>query len=167
MPPDCQQTDEINNHGRIETRRVWVSDEVKWLGDEMLAQWPGLSSMVVVESVRQDLGDMSGKVSTERRVYISSHQRIDAEFMADAIRSHWGVENSLHWVLDVGMNEDQCRLRKNHGAENFSRLRRIALNKLKRWEIKKPNGKIMKAGIRLKQQACGWSHEFLIQALLA
>ena len=77
------------------------------------------------------------------------------------------MENGLHWRLDAGMNEDQCRIRLARGAENFSRLRRIVLNKLKRWEIKKPNGKILKAGIRLKQQACGWSHKFLQQALLA
>jgi predicted transposase YbfD/YdcC len=163
----CQQTEQVNNHGRVETRRVWVSDQVKCLGEELLGQWPGLSSMALVESVRQDLGDCSGKITTERRLFISSHEGINAQFMADAVRSHWGVENSLHWQLDVSMNEDQCRLRMNHGAENFSRLRRIALNKLKRWQIKKENGKVMQAGIRLKQQACGWSREFLIQALLA
>ena len=65
------------------------------------------------------------------------------------------------------MGEDQSRVRVKHGAENFSRLRRIALNKLKRFEIKKKNGKVLKAGIALKQQACGWNREFLIQALLA
>ena len=73
----------------------------------------------------------------------------------------------MHWCLDVQMNEDQCRLRVDRGAENFSRLRRIALNKLKRWDLKKPSGKPMKIGIRLKQQACGWSRKFLIEALLA
>jgi len=159
-----------NGHGRIERRRVWVSDEVKWLGQELLSQWPGLASLVVVEVMRQDLGDLSGKVSTERRYFISSHpggNDKDAQLLADAIRSHWGVENSLHWRLDVQMNEDQCRLRVGCGAENFSRLRRIGLNKLKRWEIRKPNGKIMKAGIRLKQQSCGWSRKFLLEALLA
>ena len=154
-------------HGRIETRRVWVTGEVKWLGEELLAQWPGLASVAVVESIRQDLSDLSGKVTTERRYYISSHDGSDAEFMGQGIREHWGVENGLHWRLDVQMNEDQCRLRVDHGAENFSRLRRIAMNKLKRWEIKKPNGKIMKIGLRLKQQACGWSRKFLIEALLA
>jgi len=106
-------------------------------------------------------------VTVERRYFISSHGGIDAKFMAEAVRSHWGVENGLHWRLDVGMNEDQCRLRVNHGAENFSRLRRIALNKLKRWQIKKENGKVMTAGIRLKQKACGWSRKFLLEALLA
>lgn len=162
-----EQSQDTDNHGRVETRRVWVSDEVKWLGEELLGLWPGLSSVVAVECTRQDLGDMSGKVTTERRYFISSHAGIDAEFMAEAVRSHWGVENGLHWCLDVAMNEDQCRLRVNHGAENFSRLRRIALNKLKRWEIRKENGKVMKAGIRLKQQACGWSRKFLLEALLA
>ena len=91
----------------------------------------------------------------------------DAELFARAIRQHWGIENQLHWRLDVSMNEDQCRLRIGHGAENFSRLRRIALDKLRRWEIRKENGKVKKASLRLKQQACGWSHKFLIEALLA
>jgi predicted transposase YbfD/YdcC len=154
-------------HGRIETRRVWVTNEVSWLGQDLLDQWPGLASVVVVEATRQDLGDLSGKVTTERGYFISSHEGTDAAWVAQGIRSHWGVENGLHWRLDVGMNEDQCRIRVQHGAENFSRLRRIALNKLKRWEIKKPNGKVLKAGIRLKQQACGWSRKFLLEALLA
>lgn len=162
-----QQTQETNNHGRVETRRVWVTDEVHWLGQEILEQWPGLASVIVVESVRQDLGDVSGKVSTERRYFICSHGGTDAEFVARGIRGHWGIENGLHWRLDVGMNEDQCRLRVGHGAENFSRLRRIAMNKLNRWQIKKPNGKTLKVGLRIKQQACGWSREFLLQALLA
>jgi len=65
------------------------------------------------------------------------------------------------------MNEDQCRLRTRHGAENFSRLRRIALNKLRRWEIKIENGKVRKTSLKLKQKACGWSRKFLLEALLA
>jgi predicted transposase YbfD/YdcC len=162
-----QQTQETNNHGRVETRRVWVTDEVHGLGKEILEQWPGLASVIVVESVRQDLGDVSGKVSTERRYFICSHGGTNAEFVAQGIRGHWGIENGLHWRLDVGMNEDQCRLRVGHGAENFSRLRRITLNKLNRWQIKKPNGTTLKVGLRIKQQACGWSREFLLQALLA
>ena len=162
-----EQTDEKNNHGRIETRRVWVSDEVHWLGDELLGQWPGLASVIVVESVRQDLGDLSGKVTTQRRYYISSRGGTDAKVLAAGIRGHWGIENSLHWQLDVSMDEDQCRLRVKHGAENFSRLRRFALNKLKRWEIRKENGKILKVGIKIKQQVCNGSPEALLQALTA
>jgi predicted transposase YbfD/YdcC len=166
----CEQTEPKANHGRVETRRVWVSDEVHWLGQDLLGQWAGLASVIVVESVRQDLGDLSGKVTTERRYFISSHgggSNAAARFLAEGIRLHWGIENSVHWCLDVSMNEDQCRLRAGHGAENFSRLRRIALNKLKRLELKKPNGKPLKVGIRIKQQACGWSRECLLKALLA
>jgi hypothetical protein len=87
--------------------------------------------------------------------------------MAQGIRQHWGVENGLHWCLDMAMREDESRLRVDHGAENFSRLRRIALNKLKRWQPRKPNGKPLKIGIRIKQQSCGWSRKFLLEALLA
>jgi predicted transposase YbfD/YdcC len=162
-----EETD--TGHGRIETRRAWATDEVNWLGEELLGQWPGVACLVAVECTRQDLGDLSGKVSTERRYFISSHATTDAAFLAEGVRSHWGVENGLPGApgLDVGMREDECRLRVENGAENFSRLRRIALNKLKRWEIRKENGKVMKAGIRLKQQACGWSRKFLLEALLA
>ena len=163
----CEQTSQKDNHGRIETRRLWVTDEVRWLGEELLGQWTGLASVIAVESVRQDLGDIRGEVTTERRYYICSHGGTNARFLAEGIRGHWGIENSLHWQLDVSMNEDQCRVRKGDGAENFSRLRRITLNKLKRWEIKKPNGRTLKVGIRIKQQACGWSRDFLLQALVA
>ncbi len=154
-------------HGRIEKRRVWVTDEVDWLGEDLLSAWPGLAALVVVESTRRDLGDLEGKVSVERRYFISSHPGTDAKLHAAAIRRHRGIENTLHWQLDVSLNEDQCRLRIKHGAENFSRLRRIAINKLKRWEIKKDNGKPMKTSLRIKQKSCGWSRKFLIEALLA
>lgn len=149
-----------DGHGRIERRRVWVTDEVKWLGDDLVALWPGLASVIVVESTRQDLGDPGGKVSVERRYFVSSHRGADARLAAAAIRGHWGVENALHWRPGVSMNEDQCRLGVRHGAENFSRLRRIALNQLKRWEIRRPDGKILKTSLRTKQKSCGWSHKF-------
>ena len=159
-----------NSHGRIETRRVWVTDEVHWLGKELLELWPGLKSIVVVESIRQDLGDLTGKVSTERRYYICSRGGADnnlAQLLAQGIREHWGVENGLHWCLDVSMGEDKSRIRVAKGAENFSRLRRIALNKLKRCSLKNKNGKDLKLGVGLKQQCCGWSREFLLKAVLA
>jgi predicted transposase YbfD/YdcC len=162
-----EQTQEKNNHGRIETRKVWVSNEVHWLGEPILGQWPALGSMIAVELKRQDLSDKDGKVSVERRYFISDHTHKDAAFFARGVREHWGVENGLHWGLDVQMDEDQCRIRKNHGAENFSRLRRLALNKLKRTDMLNEKGKPMKIGLKLKQQACGWSREFLLQALMA
>ncbi len=163
----AEQAADKNNHGRVETRRTWVSDEVHWLAAELLGLWPGLSAIVAVECTRQDLSDLTGKATVERRYFITSHGGIDAAFLADAVRSHWGVENGLHWCLDVAMNEDQCRIRCGHGAENFSRLRRIALNKLKRLDLKTANGTVMNVGLATKRQACGWDRKILIEELLA
>ena len=140
-------------HGRIETRDVWVTDEVKWLGKELLGQWQELSSAAVVESTR----NVAGKVSTERRYYISSRRGTDAVRMAKAIRDHWGVENRLHWQLDMTFDEDQSRVRKDHGAENLSRLRRLALNLLK-----KAPGKDSLKGKRFR---CSLDQDYLMAVL--
>src|SRR4030042_3302189 len=107
-------------------------------------QWQDLSSLVAVESQRI-IGD---KISTERRYFISSLSGVDAETIGQMIRSHWGVENKLHWSLDVSFGEDDCRIRKGFGAENVSRLRRIALNLLKQEET-------AKCGIKAKQHKAG------------
>jgi predicted transposase YbfD/YdcC len=145
-------------HGRRETRRTWVTDEVRWLGADLLAQWPGLASVAVVESVRQDLGDLSGTVTTERRYYISSRTGTDAQAMHEAVRGHWAVENQLHWQLDVSFGEDQRRIRKDHGAENFSRLCRLALNLLKR-------DTSVKIGVHGKRLKAGWDEHYLLRLL--
>ena len=121
------------DHGRIETRDVWVTDQLEWLGDEN-QRWPGLKSVAVVESKREL--PIKG-TSIEHRYYISSHGGVDAQAMATRIRRHWSVENNLHWVLDVSFDEDKARQRKGHSAQNFSRLRRIALNLLNREKTKK------------------------------
>jgi len=140
-------------HGRIETRRCWTSWEVRGLAAEE-DSWRGLKSVVCVERRRQ-VGD---EVSQERHYYISSLPGRDAAEMSRKIRSHWGVENRLHWCLDVQMNEDACRIRQGHAAENFSRLRRMALNQLKK-------DKTIKLGLRGKSKACSWDHDVLIQIL--
>jgi predicted transposase YbfD/YdcC len=145
-------------HGRLEKREVWVTDEVKWLGPELLALWPGLASVARVESTRKDLGDLTGKVSIERRYYIASLKGTDAGKMAAAIRGHWGVENKLHWRLDMAFREDESRLRKDHSAENFSRLRRIAMNQLR----KTPDGKISLKGQRY---LCSLDPDYLLKRL--
>lgn len=147
-----------SGHGRLEKRRVWVSDEIQWLGKEVLALWPGLASIALVERTRQDLGDLSGKVSVERQIYISSVKGIDACAMAAAVRGHWSVENNLHWQLDVSFGEDQNRTRKGNGAENYSRLCRIALNLLKR-------DTSIKAGIKTKRLNAGWDHDYLLRLI--
>ena len=111
-------------HGRIEIRRCWLSSDTSWLQERH--QWPHLASMAAVECeqhVRQ-------KVTTETRYFISSLNK-DAEKMAEAIRGHWGIENQLHWVLDVVFKEDNCRTRKDHAPQNLATLRHIALNLLR------------------------------------
>jgi predicted transposase YbfD/YdcC len=157
LESDCfEQTD--GDHGRIETRKLWVCWEVKLLG-EVAREWPGIKSMIVVESTRQVNG--REKPSVERHYYISSlDRRTKAKRLAELIRGHWSVENNLHWQLDVSFREDERRIRKGHGAENFSRLCRMALNMLK-------NEKSQKTGIAIKRQTCGWNNDYLLKVLQA
>jgi predicted transposase YbfD/YdcC len=142
------------DHGRIETRRIWVSDEVEALGTSLLQDWKGLGSVVRVQSRR----DIDGKVSVETRVYISSIQGRDAGRMGQVVRGHWSVENQLHWQLDVSFREDQSRVRSGHAAENLSRIRRISLNLLKRDRTKK-------RGIKGKRLNAAWDHDYLLHLL--
>jgi predicted transposase YbfD/YdcC len=144
------------DHGRIETRRVWVTDQLDdWLSARQRERWAGLRSVAVVEAKREI---PLKPTSTERRYFVSSLASIDAERMAHIIRGHWSVENQLHWVLDVSFAEDQSRQRKDHSAENFSRLRRIALNLLRRETTKK-------RGIKGKRLNAAWDHDYLLKLL--
>ena len=113
------------DHGRIETRRYWQSADLKWLEDKKL--WKGLRSLGMVESVRR----LKGRTTIERRYFLSSLP-LDAATFAKAVRGHWGVENALHWSLDVTFREDQSRARARHAGQNLATLRRIALNLLKK-----------------------------------
>jgi predicted transposase YbfD/YdcC len=141
-------------HGRVETRRVWVCWNIQDLGP-IANQWPGLKSLVVVESTRE-MGDHK---STERHYYISSlDRRTRAKRMAGYIRGHWSVENNLHWQLDISFNEDQRRIRKGHGPENFSRLCRIALNLLKHETSEK-------VGIAAKRKCAAWDNDYVLKVL--
>lgn len=154
VPHDlCETVD--GDHGRIETRQVWTTPQIDWLGDER-NRWAGLRSVAVVESTREL--PLRG-VSRERRYYISSLDGMDAQRIAAAIRGHWGIENKLHYVLDVSFAEDQCRIRKGHAAQNFSRIRRIALNLLRRETTKK-------RGIKGKRLNAAWDHDYLLKLLI-
>jgi len=156
----CEQTEK--NHGRVETRRVWVTRDVEWLRRE--GKWANLRSAICVEAVRevQDPAGGPAEVTTDRRYYISSvdpwQEGQDASFFARHIRGHWGVENKLHWTLDVTFREDESRLRQGCAAENLSRLRRIALNMLKQ---EKRSG----MSIRRKRRRAGWDHDFMLRML--
>lgn len=140
------------DHGRRETRRYWQSGDLSWFGSQ--GEWESLRSVGVVESVRQ-VGQAEPTV--ERRYYLSSLP-VDAEKFAQAVRGHWGIENSLHWVLDVQCGEDRSRVRVGHAAENLALLRRLALNLLKRERTKK-------RGIKGKQLNASWDHAYLLRLL--
>jgi predicted transposase YbfD/YdcC len=139
------------DHGRLETRRYWQSENIDWFAD--LTKWTGLRSVGVVEAVRAS----KGQTSTERRYYLSSLS-CDITRFAKAVRGHWGVENQVHWHMDVSFGEDQSRARTGHAAENLATLRRLALNLLKRETTKK-------RGIRGKQRCAGWDHRYLLHLL--
>lgn len=113
------------DHGRIETRRYWQSSDIDWMQDKKL--WKNLRSIGMVESIRC----VKGKNSIERRYYLASLP-LDAQTFAKAVRGHWGVENPLHWSLDVTFREDQSRARSKNAAQNLAALRRIALNLIKK-----------------------------------
>lgn len=147
-------------HGRIETRTCWVASARDWLLEEDLAKWKDLNTLVKVHArIEYRNGKRQGQVSEEVRYYISSLPA-DAQRISRAVRSHWGIEIRLHWILDVAFGEDQSRVRKGFGAENFATLRHIALNKLK-------NETSLKRGIKAKRKKAGWDEDYLIKVLLA
>lgn len=133
-------------HGRVETRCCWVINDLSGL--ETAADWPGLKQVAVVQNDRQ----INGKVTTALRFYIMS-RAMSAEDMLEISRNHWAVENNLHWVLDVAFSEDACQIKTGNGAENFSILRRIALN-----AIKANKGK---RSIKSHRKLAGWNHRHL------
>ena len=139
------------DHGRHETRRYYQSGALVWFADR--EQWEGLQTVGLVEATRE----IKGKQTVERRYYLSSLPLGVATF-ARAVRGHWAVENSLHWVLDVQMGEDDSRARTGYAAENLATLRRLALNLLKRETTKQ-------RGVRGKQLNASWDHAYLLRLL--
>jgi len=140
------------DHGRIETRRCWVSEEIGWL--EQKEEWKNLKSVVLVEAKREVIG---GKKTVERRYFISSLEA-NAEQALKAVRGHWAIENELHWCLDIGFREDDCRVREAKSAENLATLRHIGINLLKQ-------EKSCKRGIEGKRKKAGWDESYLLKIL--
>ena len=141
-------------HGRIETRQCWSAsdaEQMDWLNDR--GEWSQLTSIAMVESERL----MDGVRTKQKRYYITSLPAGAARHL-DAIRGHWGIENSLHWVLDLAFREDECRVRKEKGPENLSALRRMALNMLKKETTSK-------GSIAAKRKRAGWDNEYLLRVL--
>jgi predicted transposase YbfD/YdcC len=148
-----ERTEKIEvGHGRIEMRRYVL------LGNANLLRagtgWKGLRSIGMVESLRI----VEAKSSVERRYYLTSLPGTQPRRFATAVRAHWGIENGLHWVLDVGFREDECRVRKDHGPENLATLRHIAINLLKQESS-------AKVGIATKRLKSGWDETYLLKVL--
>ncbi|WP_250958073.1 ISAs1 family transposase [Rhizobium sp. CG5] len=134
------------DHGRIETRDITVVHDIGWLRERH--QWPGLNAVVRVQSTRE-IGD---KIQRETRFYITS-LALAASLIGAYVRDHWAVENSLHWVLDCVFRDDECRLRTDHAPANFTTIKHMALNLIRR----APG----KDSIRLKRKLAAWDDAFL------
>ncbi len=148
--PTSVHTTTDGDHGRIETRIGAVATDIAWLQERH--QWPGLAAIGKVTPIRET----AGKTTTETAYYLLSAP-LAAERLLDVVRYHWGIENSLHWVLDVTMNEDQSRNRKDHGPENLALMRRLALNIAKL----EPS----KGSMKGKFKQAGWDNAFLTKLL--
>ena len=139
-------------HGRVETRRIWCTSDLGWCG--VKPYWAGLRSIAMVESERE----MNGKKSVEQRYYISSLDGRSARRFIKATRSHWGIENQVHWILDVAFRQDDARMRMGNAAANFAILEHIALNLLK-------SDKTVKVGVKGKRLNAGWDESYLLRLL--
>jgi len=135
------------NRGRIETRRLWCTDDLSSAPEA--SRWKNICSVALVESVRRE-GDVE---TIEHRYYISSRAS-NAKELTEVIRKHWSIENSLHWVLDMTFREDEWRVRERVSAENLSLLRKIALNTVKQDKTKK-------CSQRSKRNMAGWDDQYL------
>ena len=144
------------DHGRIETRDITVIHDIAWLQESH--QWPAMKSVVMVESIRELPGSSPGtsKIERETRFYITSLV-LAAALIGPLIRDHWAVENSLHWVLDMVFRDDECRLRTDHAPANFTTLKHMALNLIRR----APG----KDSLRLKRKVAAWDDDFLASVI--
>lgn len=139
------------DHGKIEIRKYWTTSDISWLqGKE---NWKNLETICMVERERQ----FDNKTVSETSYYMGSIEN-NAENFAHAVRSHWAIENKLHWVLDVSFREDESRIRKDNAPENFAVLRHIALNMIKKETS-------LKKSIKSKRLRAGWDNNYLLKVL--
>jgi predicted transposase YbfD/YdcC len=139
------------DHGRLDTRRCWATSDMAWLDPE--GRWPKLTSLAMLEATR-DIGEHT---TTDGRCFMTTLPA-DAPTILHAVRAHWGIENSLHWGLDLAFREDDSRIRKEHTPQNFAVLRHIALNLLKQ-------DTTLKRRLKSKRLKAGWDHDYLLHIL--
>ena len=147
-----QDTTVDGDHGRIETRTTTVIHDVEWL--QKHHNWPGLNAIVVVETSRE----IQGKIEQETRFYLTSLGMLATD-LGPVIRSHWAIENSLHWVMDMVFRDDECRVRTEHAPANFTTIKHMAHNLIRR----APG----KDSMRLRKKVAAWDDEFLASLISA
>jgi len=138
------------DHGRIETRATTVIHNVAWL--QKRHEWPGLKAIVIIDSTRET----GPKVEHETRLYLTSLM-LPADQLGAIVRSHWAIENSLHWVMDMVFRDDECRVRTQHAPANFTTIKHLALNLLRR----APG----KDSLRLRRKVAAWDDAFLANVI--
>jgi predicted transposase YbfD/YdcC len=150
---DTHRTRE-KDHGRVEVRQTWViSDPAHLQYVDPAGRWAGLRSLVMVQATTHS----AAGISTETRYYLSS-LRGSARQIQDAVRSHWGIENGLHWILDMAFREDECRVRMGNAAHNFALLRHAALNLLR-------HETSLRCGVKAKRMRAGWDTAYLLKVV--
>jgi predicted transposase YbfD/YdcC len=142
------------NHGRLETRTCQViADQQILMQLRDAPEWKGLQSVVKVQARRK----IREEATVKERYFLSSLAS-NAQHLLKVVRTHWSIENELHWVLDIAFREDESRIRKDHGPENFAVLRHIALNLVKQ-------EKTQKASVKGKRLKAGWDEDYLLKIL--
>lgn len=158
-----ESTTKEYGHGRCEERHAWAIEVTEADWPKAMEQWPGLRSIVLVESIRAvhsdspEHGPQWQVGQTEQRFFLSSLPA-DAAQLLQVVRDHWGIENSLHWVLDIAFREDESRIRKDNAAKNMATLRQLALNLIR-------NGPIKKGGVKARRLRAGWDNDYLLDLL--
>ena len=143
-------------HGRLETRECTVTEDIQWLRD-CHPHWKELNSIIEIQSQRE----IKGEISIEKRYYISSLSA-QPEKIAQAVRDHWGIENQLHWVLDIVFADDQSRIRKGNAPRNIAIVKKTVLNLLQIIKKTKP-----RVSLKAMRKLAGWDHNFLDSVLMA
>ena len=144
-------TTEEKGHGRQEKRTCSIMDTTLLEQEGMYERWPGLKHIIRMERERTE----NGSRSRESIYYLSSAEKDEASYYASRIRAHWGIENKLHWHLDVTFREDMCRVRAKNGAANFSAMRKYALEMLKKQDDK--------ISLKRRRKKCGRNIDYLLK----